>query len=41
VACTLHVYSCHVCLCRHNCRSNILTSSRSLYSEPAKLWIKP
>jgi hypothetical protein len=34
VACTSRVCSCHFYLCRHNCRSNMLMSSRYLYSEP-------
>ena len=41
VARTLHVCPSHICLCRHNCRSNIMMSSSSVYSGPAKQWIKP
>jgi hypothetical protein len=36
VACTLHACASHTCLCRHNCRSNILMSSSSVDSGPAK-----
>lgn len=41
VACTLCVCASHICLCRHNCGSNILMNSSSVYSGPAKEWIKP
>ena len=36
VACALHVCASHICPCRHNCRSNILMSSSSVYNGPAK-----
>lgn len=37
VACTLHVWAAgHTCLCRHNCRSNMLMRSSSVYNGPAK-----
>ena len=41
MVCTLHVDAGHICLWRHNWRSNILMKSRSVYSEPAKQWIRP
>ena len=36
----LYVSASHSCLCHHDWKSNIMMSSRSVYSEPAKHWIK-